>query len=780
MPERESDANHGRTIGLLGATGIGVGAIVGGGIFVLAGVAFASAGPAAMVAFALNGAVAFLTAMSFAEISSAFPESGGAYTFAKKVLSVRAAFGVGWILWFAYIVAGVLYALGFASFAALALQGIWDAAGRQPPDWFAGQRLARWLAVLATLVYGYSLIRKSTGGGQWATLGKLILFAGLVVAGVVGLARQPLEDTTSNISPFFEDGALGLIMAMGFTFIALQGFDLIAAVAGEVKDPGRTIPRAMFLSLGCALIIYLPLLFLVGAVGVEPGSSISEVATAQPENVIPIAAHRFLGATGYWLVIVAAILSTLSALHANVLAASRVANAMATDRTLPEVLGEVHDERGTPVAAIYATALTLIAIVFMVPGLAAAGAAASLIFLIAFLLAHITTFLARRRGGTVNAPYRTPWFPVVPVVGGAACAGLALFQAFAVPEAGGIVLIWLGLGVILYWSLFARRAQMADAASEAFDPMLVQLRGQSPLVLVPIANPAQAAAMIAVANELAPGRGGKVLLLSVVLVAPDHPHGEVPDGLDAAQKVVDEALRLSYAGGYMPEALITAAPSPLAEIRRIAEEHHCGSLLLGLSRSPGKGEDDALESLINDVDADVALMSAPPGWRLNDARRVIVPIGGRGTQHELRARLLASICRSVKREIVFVTVVRMTTTDAEIVETRNAIQQVADLKVKGTSDVQIVRAEDPAAAIIAEAADYDLMVLGLGTGGWRKKSLDGFALRLARGCECATLLLSRRKPRAYELLDPLRDGVVASIRGAVKGGRGKLHVVKDD
>ena len=113
---RRSIPGSRRHIGLLGATGVGVGAIVGGGILVLAGAAFAATGPAAIIAFAVNGVIAILTALSFAEMSATFPESGGAYTFAKKVLSVRAAFGVGWVLWFAYIVAGVLYALGFADY----------------------------------------------------------------------------------------------------------------------------------------------------------------------------------------------------------------------------------------------------------------------------------------------------------------------------------------------------------------------------------------------------------------------------------------------------------------------------------------------------------------------------------------------------------------------------------------------------------------------------------------------------------------------------------------
>ena len=97
-----------RRIGLLSAIGIGVGAIVGGGILALAGVAFAATGPSAILAFAINGVIAILTAISFAEMASKFPESGGTYAFSRKVLSVEAAFTVGWVVWFASIVAAVL------------------------------------------------------------------------------------------------------------------------------------------------------------------------------------------------------------------------------------------------------------------------------------------------------------------------------------------------------------------------------------------------------------------------------------------------------------------------------------------------------------------------------------------------------------------------------------------------------------------------------------------------------------------------------------------------
>ncbi|MHC4136917.1 MAG: amino acid permease, partial [Planctomycetota bacterium] len=104
----------GQRVGLFGATMVGVGAMVGAGIFVLAGVAIEHAGPGAVIAFLLCGVITTITAFSWAELAAAFPEAGGGYVFAKKVFPIGTAFAAGWVLWFAYVVACALYALGFA------------------------------------------------------------------------------------------------------------------------------------------------------------------------------------------------------------------------------------------------------------------------------------------------------------------------------------------------------------------------------------------------------------------------------------------------------------------------------------------------------------------------------------------------------------------------------------------------------------------------------------------------------------------------------------------
>ena len=205
---RQSTNTGQRVIGLRGATGIGVAAIVGGGILVLAGAAFSTAGPSATLAVAINGVIAFLTAMSFAEMSTAFPQSGGAYVFANKVLSVRAAFGVGWVLWFAYIVACVLYALGFAAFAVLVLQELWAAAGSTPPAWLAGRNMVLLLAGGATVFYVWLLIRHAASGGHWINIAKILLFVVFIAAGAISgnYDGPPHIDTVQgikNLSPGF-------------------------------------------------------------------------------------------------------------------------------------------------------------------------------------------------------------------------------------------------------------------------------------------------------------------------------------------------------------------------------------------------------------------------------------------------------------------------------------------------------------------------------------------------------------------------------------------------
>ncbi|MEZ4632226.1 MAG: amino acid permease [Deinococcales bacterium] len=736
-----------RHLSFIGASSIGVGAIVGGGILALAGTAFAVAGPSAILAFALNGGIALLTALSFAELSVAYPSSGGSYTFAKRALNVRTAFVVGWIVCFASIVAAVLYALGFGVYAVILLKTLWA----NPPLWLlaGGERL---FALFACIIYTILLLKPSRSEGDMATYGKVIVFALLILAGLWALAAKPLE-LKQNLSPFFTGGLGGLIQAMGFSFIALQGFDLIAAVAGEVKEPSRNLPRSMIVSLLIALAIYLPLLFVVMTVGVEAGSNghdLMRLGQAEPEALIALAAKRYMGPLGYWLVVVAALLAMLSALRANLFAASRIAQTMAKDGTLPKQLARLNAQ-GIPVNGLFLSNFIIIIILFLMPNVAAAGAAASLIFLISFALVHGIAILARRRIEPTSLPFKLPLFPLIPSLGGLACMALAAFQGWVVPAAGGIALVWLVLGLGIYGLWLEPRARRTDAAAEILDPSLVQLRGRSPLILVPIANPDNAASLVSVASALIPAKVGRVLLLSVM------PKNQVlSPALANTQKVLAKALEASANLKLYPEALTTLADDPWQEMARVAKSHGCESLLLGVNQLSDEVAEGRLSQLFDNLDCDIILLRLPSNWNFTGLKRIIIPIAG-GSQHDvLRARLLASLAKEGSYELEFVRVLSEDVTEASATRALRALEQIATEEAWGNAKAKIIQSSNPLEEIIKLASSQDLIVLGSAkrsrpkTKGVGKNidqglSIGLFAKAIVQHAPCAVAVISRHE-----------------------------------
>ena len=727
-----------RTLDLLGTSAIGIGAIVGGGILVLAGVAFRTSGPSALVAFGLNGLIALMTALSFAELAATFPENGGAYLYARKILGVRPAFAVGWILCLAYIVAAVLYALGFADYSLACLNELWPGAA---PTALRARLPTLTVAVGSVAAYTVSLIRATESKGDFATWGKVVVFVVLVAVGLATLPAREDPAVRNGLSPFFAGGGMGVIMTMGFTFIALQGFEIIGAVGGEVRDPSRIIPKAMLFSLGASLVIYLPLLFVVATAGVPAGDSIVAMSEQEPATVMATAVGNYMGKVGYWLVLIAGVLATLSALRANLLAASRVAVTMARDRTLPALLGQEHETAHTPVAALYATALAVVTILFVVPDLATAGAAASLIFLVCFAMGHTMAWLSRRRGGSSDSRetgFRAPLFPVLPIVGGGACIALAAFQAVSVPSAGGITVVWLGLGVLLYLGVFSARAQVVDASALAYQPELQRLRGHSPAVLVPIANPKNANELVRIASILAPPRIGRVLLLNVINPGASA-HG---DPILNAQDAVGQALRASLEEGHSVQALLSVSPTPWNEIRRVAHEYRCYSILLGAPRLTEE-RIGQLEALINTVDSSVSFLFAPEDWTLTEVDRVVVPVGGRGSHHALRAKVLGGLLRTLPAAHVHW--IRALGEDSTEGQLRSAERQLRDLAADVTPERSRFRAErarDPRQCLLGDLQSADLLVLGLASRAGRHV-FGSLLPGLIQQSPCACLVIAR-------------------------------------
>ena len=261
-----------RDLGLFDATMIGVGAMIGAGIFVLTGIAAGEAGPASIIAFALNGVVTLLTAFAYAELASAIPKAGGGYSFVKMAYPGAVGFVSGWMLWFAYTVACSLYALGFAGY-------FWEFFHKYIP--FISENVYSVLGnkapiLLITIFIGLIFIWLNARGAEVTgkaenvlTLSKLAVLGIFVYFGLSEIFGNPSQ-VSESFSPFFTKGMSGVFVAMGLTFIAFEGYDLIATVAEEIKSPEKNIPRATFIALGITIIMYLLILF-VSLAAINPG-----------------------------------------------------------------------------------------------------------------------------------------------------------------------------------------------------------------------------------------------------------------------------------------------------------------------------------------------------------------------------------------------------------------------------------------------------------------------------------------------------------------------------
>ncbi|MFB6154422.1 MAG: APC family permease [Haloferacaceae archaeon] len=436
-----------RSLGLLDATMVGMGAMIGAGIFVLTGLAADIAGPAAILVFLLNGVVTAFTALSYAELAAAIPESGGGYAFVKEVFSDLVSFLMGWMLWFAYMIAGALYALGFGSnmLEFLRVLGV-----RVPETLTAGPvALPAGATILGLgivfLLVGLNALSTSASGGAETVVTLVKIAILLLFAGFGAFAADAGE-----FDPLFTNGAVKLLPAMGLTFIAFEGYDLIATVTEEVKNPRENIPKAIFYSLAATIVIYLLVVFVaIGTLGAESLGAAGETAIARAaEGFMP----RFpvLG-TGASIIAFGAVFSTVSALNAVVLASSRVAFAMGREGQLPAV-GRIHHRFGTPLRAVVASALVMLLAVAFAP-VEQVGNLSSLFFLLSFVVVNGSVIKLRRERPNLTRPYEMPYYPLPPVLG----IGLnLLLGAFIDLRIWAIGAGWLLLGGVVYLVLEQR------------------------------------------------------------------------------------------------------------------------------------------------------------------------------------------------------------------------------------------------------------------------------------------------------------------------------------
>jgi basic amino acid/polyamine antiporter, APA family len=389
-----------RDLGLLDAVGVGFGAIIGAGIFVVTGVAAGIAGPALLAGLVLAGIAATCNALSSAQLAAEFPQSGGTYEYGYRVLTPWAGYIAGWMFLASKISAAGAVALGLAAYVDPLVPGL------RP-------RVIAVVAILCFTALNYFGVKRSSRANLVIvamSLGSLLLF---VAAGVAAF-------DTANLRPFAPAGWRGGMEAAAILFFAYTGYARIATLAEEVREPKRTIPRATIITIAGALLLYLAVaLIAVGAVGAD-----GLAATAAP---LRVAAEAFPMGWVATVVSIGGVTAMLGVILSQLLGLSRMAFAMARRRDLPGLLDHVHPRHGIPSRAVLVIG-AIAAFVAATGTLRGVASAASFTILIYYGIANVAALRMRNEAKLFH--------DVVPIIGAGACAVLAVSLSTGVILAG--------------------------------------------------------------------------------------------------------------------------------------------------------------------------------------------------------------------------------------------------------------------------------------------------------------------------------------------------------
>lgn len=428
-------------IGPFSATMLGVGAMVGAGIFVLSGSAAGLAGPAVILAFIFNGIAAFAIGACYAELASTMPRAGGSYYWVKQTLGRPAGFAVGWISLYANAVASALYALGFGSFMVALLQRL----GLVLPE-IMNLIFALFLSVTVTYVQ-FRGIKDLRAIENIVTLTKIFLLLVLVAGGASILLTKP--EPLGAFSPFAPNGLQGVLLAMAVLFVAFEGFEVITRTGEEIINPERNIPRAIFASIFLVVILYLCVSFiLIAVVTGTSGEASWEYLGVLGELGMATAAVQLLP-SGDIIFYVAGIASTASAMIAATFSAIRVSFALGRGGDLSSRLATLHPTHNSPYVASLLCGAIVIFMVISLPLHEVAGAASQM-FALLFTIVCFSCWRLRITQPTLKRPYKAPWLKFTASAGMIISLTVIIVLLDISPLAWTFSCLWLLAGFVIY------------------------------------------------------------------------------------------------------------------------------------------------------------------------------------------------------------------------------------------------------------------------------------------------------------------------------------------
>ncbi|RCV50751.1 amino acid permease [Marinitenerispora sediminis] len=463
IEEEQGSGGLARSLGLWQLTAIGVGAIIGAGVFSLAGeVAQGTAGPAVLISFLIAGVASAAAAFSYAEFAGLIPRAGSAYTYGYAVLGEIVGWFIGWDLLLEYTAIVAVVAIGISGYFGFLLQNLgidlplWmlGAPGTEPAGVPAGSYKVDLFGMVLCLFIAFLLTRGMRSAARFETI--VVGIKVLIVLVIIGAGVFFIN--TDNYTPFFPFGVGGTFAGAAVVFFAVFGYDAMSTAAEESKDAQRHMPKAILLSLAISMVLYvLACLVLTGMQHYTEIDPRSGFATAF--------ASVGLGGLAN-LIALGAIVGILTVMFTFMLGVTRVWYAMSRDGLLPKWFAKTDPKRHVPTRVTWIAG----AISAVIAGFLPIGEAAALTnigILSAFVVVCIAVIVLRYRRPDLPRTFRTPGMPVVPAIGVVFSLWLISFLDWHTWARFGV---WLLIGLVIYFAYSYRRSNLNRPESAGSPP----------------------------------------------------------------------------------------------------------------------------------------------------------------------------------------------------------------------------------------------------------------------------------------------------------------------
>ncbi|RLC43114.1 MAG: hypothetical protein DRH44_05410 [Candidatus Coatesbacteria bacterium] len=728
---RQSEVRFTRTIGLFSATSIGIGAMIGAGIFVLSGIAVGYAGPAAIISYILAALITLFTALSYSELASSIPIAGGGYTYVHEAIGGSIAFMTGWSICFGCMVSCSLYAVGFAEHFLEFFHsfGIRDIA-------------VTIIGIVIALFFVLLNIKGTKESVRTTNVLVTLKVAILMIFALIVFFSGKMD--FSNFHPFVspDKGIGGIFRAITVIYVSFFGFEVISNAGEEIKNPEKNLPRAILLALLIPTLIYLCIVIVViGVLGDRAGETVTPLVVITRTLRSP------------WLltlVIIGGLFSTATALNSTLIASSRQMYAMGRDGYLPSIIGKLHTKRMTPVVALLVSAV--IVLVFTVIGKVDFIAKVSNVALLfALTLVNMSVIILRKKQPDLRRPFKLPFHPVIPALGMLCSIAIVVVMDRTTQLLG---LIYFLLGGIVYIVYAKGQKEKREKARKLQEIVEKQLR-QEYKILVALSTLDNVRGIMRIACSLARKYKGEIVVMTVIEV----PHGlPLEAGLGevaVSRLLLNQAVNIAKQYDVSVTKQIKLSRRTSEAILETAEEEECNFIVIAREKAlslPERVVNTGLDVVLRKAPCDVALL------KLNGMEKVkrIVYAAEDSADAKYALSILPAFQDEFNVHIVALHVIKGSPQVFEHLSGQIFLDELLkDCPIK--IERKIIVAESVEEGIINFVEPTDLLVMGLGSSSFLERILfSSVSEEVSERLEGPVIMISRYVMKKQPLIKVLR------------------------